>query len=463
MTQHKLMIGCEEWCALPALDVPAIQAKVDSGANISAIHTFNVCTFFQDNKEYVTFYIYPLRGTRKIKIACNAELYGRKDVKSSNGIVEKRLVILTPVKLGKYVWNIELTLTNRDAMGYRMLLGREAMRDHVLVDPNRSFLTEKLEDIALSKLYSKPMLVSKPSLNIVLLASNPHLYSNKKIMEAGLVCGHNMRFLNIRDCYIHIKASVPTIYYRGGEEISNIDAVIPRLRPALTFYGCALLRQFRALGAFCLNDDSAIVDSRNKLKCLQILAEKGIDMPVTTFASSLRSSKHLISIVGGTPLIVKVLEGTQGRGVVLVENHKAAESVISAFKSTKTNVLVQEFIKEAYGKDIRCFVVDGKVVASMQREATDGDFRANLHLGGVGFAIKLTKQERKMAVNAAKIIGLKVAGVDMIRSNTGPKVLEVNSSPGLEGIERVVKINIAQTMIECVEKYIYGSENKFIS
>ncbi len=455
MPQNKLIIGREEWCSLPELGLPAIKAKVDSGARTSALHAFNVYTYKEEEKEYVKFEIHPIQGNRKIVKSCKAELSGRRAIKSSNGVVEKRLFIITTVKIGEEVWEIELTLTNRDSMGYRMLLGREAMRNKILVDPDNSFLLNKLDDNTISKIYCNSLSRGN-SLNLVLLASNPQLYSNQRIMEAAIARGHNIEFISVSNCYINIKANVPVIYYRGGKELKNVDAVIPRLKPSMTFYGCALTKQFKALGAFCLNDAASISNSRDKLRCLQILANKGLDMPITSFANSPADSKHLIKMVGGPPLIVKLLEGTQGKGVVLAETHKAAESVISAFKSVKANILVQEFIKEAKGKDIRCFVIDGKVIGSMQREALDDDFRANLHLGGTASAIKLTKQEKKIAISAAKIMDLKVAGIDIIRSNSGPKILEVNSSPGLQGIEGVTKKDIAGLMIECIEQHIFG-------
>lgn len=295
-------------------------------------------------------------------------------------------------------------------------------------------------------------------MNIIVLASNPELYSNKRLMEAGKKRGHTMLFVNIRECYMNISSEHPTLHIRGKKPLENIDAVIPRIKPSVTFYGMAVLRQFDTMGAYCLNHSTAIAKSRDKLRSLQLLSRDRIPMPKTGFADSPLDTKDLIKLVGGAPLIIKLLEGTQGKGVVLADTNKAAESVINAFKSLKANILVQEFVKEANGKDIRCFVVGNKVVASMQRQAEEGEFRSNLHCGGKASPIKITSEERQIALKAAKSMGLRVAGVDIIRAHDGPKVLEINSSPGLEGIEACSKIDIADLMIQHIENSL---KNRF--
>ena len=290
-------------------------------------------------------------------------------------------------------------------------------------------------------------------MRIAVLASDPSLYSNKRLMEAGAARGHEMTFIAIGNCYMDITAQKPEIHYRGGEILKPFDAVIPRVRPAITFYGMAVLRQFELQKAYCLNGPIAIGRAQDKLRTLQLLCSKNIEIPRTGFAHSPLDTKDMIKIVGGAPLVVKLLEGTQGRGVVLAETNKAAESVINAFKSLKADIMVQEFIAEAKGADLRCFVIGDKVVASMERRAAKGEFRANIHLGGTGHKVKITPQERKIAVASAKAVGLKVAGVDIIRSSTGPKVLEINSSPGLEGVEGTTGKDIAGLMIEHIEKH----------
>lgn len=291
-------------------------------------------------------------------------------------------------------------------------------------------------------------------MKIAVLASNPDLYSNKRIMEAGIERGHEMRFINISNCYMDITANKPEIHYRGGEILKKFDAVIPRVRPALTFYGTAVLRQFEMQGAYCLNGPVSIARAQDKLRTMQLMCSEDVDIPRTGFAHSPLDTKDLIKTVGGAPVVIKLLEGTQGKGVVLAETEKAAESVINAFKSLKANILVQEFIKESAGVDLRCFVIGGKVVASMERRAAKGEFRANIHLGGTGHKVKITPQERKLAVAAAKVVGLRVSGVDMIRAKDGPKVLEVNSSPGLEGVEHATGKDIAALMIEHIEEQV---------
>ena len=449
----KLIVGSEEWCSFSTLNIPAIKARVDSGAKTSALHAVNISPFEKDGEKWVKFDVNPLQNNGKTIIHCEAKVVDKRIVKSSSGSRESRYVIKTSFVLGDTSWDIELTLTNRDSMGYRMLLGREAMGGRILVDPEKHFLhgqptTEKLDEY-----YNKPK-ESKSGLRIGLLASNPELYSNKRIIEAGELRGHEMHFLNLKYCYMKLDANQPEIHYRGGRVLNDFDAVIPRIRPSMTYYGCALTRHFESLKVYSLNSAAAIAQSRDKLFSLQLLLNHGIDIPTTGFANSPLDTNDLIKMVGGSPLIVKLLEGTQGKGVVLAETKKAAESVINAFKSLNANILVQEFIKEANGKDIRCFVVDGKVVAAIQREAVPGEFRANIHLGGTASIIKVTPEEKRIAIRAAKAMNLKVAGVDIIRSAKGPLLLEVNSSPGLEGIEGATNKDIASEMIKAIEKQV---------
>ena len=447
----KLNIGAEEWCTLSNLRIPAIVARIDSGAKTSAIHAFNIHPYKKEKTLWVSFEVHPLRENRRTVVRCDAEVIDRREVKNSSGSVEKRYVINTQLFLGKLKWEIELTLANRDAMGYRMLLGREAMKNKITIDPSESFLLGTQSEDDVKKKYVK--IKTAPSgLKIGLLASNPSLYSNERLLAAGEERGHQMTFLNITQCFMKLDAEDPEVHNRGGKIIHGLDAVIPRIRPSLTFYGAALTRHFESLGVYSLNRSQAITQSRDKLFSLQLLLKNGLDIPTTGFANSPIDTESLIDMVGGAPLIIKLLEGTQGTGVVLAETKKAAESVINAFKSIKANLLVQEFIKEAGNKDIRCFVVNGKVVASIMRKAAPGEFRANVHRGATTNCIKITAEERKMAIKAVKVLELDVAGVDIIRSNKGPLLLEVNSSPGLEGIEAATGKDIAREVIISIEK-----------
>lgn len=454
MSQNKLLVGAEEWCRFPDLAIPAVKARVDSGAKTSSLHAINIQSFKRSGMPWVRFDVCPIQNNRKTVVQCEAPVHDRRKVKSSSGTSETRYVIKTTLGIGDSSWEVEVTLTNRDAMGYRMLLGREAMAGRIYVDPEESFLAGDISEDELKELYQTKK-SPKSGLKIGLLASNPNLYSNRRIIEAGEQHGHEMVFLNIKHCYMKMDAEAPEVHYRGGSVLNDLDAVIPRIRPSMTFYGCALTRQFESMGVYALNTAEAITQSRDKLHSLQRLFESDIDIPITGFANSPLETDDLINMVGGAPLIVKLLEGTQGKGVVLAETKKAAESVINAFKSLKADILVQEFIKEAQGKDIRCFVVDGKVVSAIQREAEPGEFRANIHQGGTASVIKPTAEEKRIAIRAAKCMGLSVAGVDIIRSAKGPLLLEVNSSPGLEGIEGATGMDIAGMMLNAIEKKLH--------
>ncbi len=450
-TENKIIVGSEEWCKLPQLGIPALKCRIDSGARTSSLHAFNIQPFHRDGNPWIAFEVHPIQADRRTSVHCESEVSDRRTVKSSNGLSERRYVIRSAISLGGTEWDIEITLTNRISMGYRMLIGREAMKGRMLVDPEACCQLGEPNKEELMRLY-RSLESKNEGLNIALLATNPDLYSNRRLMEAGEERGHRMRFLSINQCYIRLDAHTPEIHYRGGRLLNDLHAVIPRIRPSATFYGCALTRQFESLGVYTLNRSSAISQSRDKLFSLQLLLQGGLNIPVTGFANSPHDTEDLIEMVGGAPLIVKLLEGTQGRGVVLAETRKASDSVINAFKSLRANLLVQEFIKEAKGRDLRLLVIDGKVVAAMQREAAPGEFRANIHRGGSAAAVKPTKEERRMAIKAARVLGLKVAGVDIIRSERGPLLLEVNSSPGLEGIETATGKDIADLMIEAIER-----------
>lgn len=298
-------------------------------------------------------------------------------------------------------------------------------------------------------------------MKICILSRNPQLYSTCRLLEAGRARGHDISVIDTLQCYMEVTQEEPSVWYQG-QKLQPFDAVIPRIGASVTSYGLAVIRQFEMQGTYCLTESIALGRSRDKLRALQLLSRKGIGMPATAFAYYTDSTRDLINRVGGVPVVVKLLEGTQGRGVVLAETQKAAESVIDAFCELKALFLVQEFIREAAGADVRCLVVGNKVVAAIKRTAPEGEFRSNLHCGGIATLTKLSKAEATTAVRAARILGLRVAGVDILRSNRGPLVMEVNSSPGLEGVETATGKDIAGRIIDYIERHAAkkGTSNK---
>jgi ribosomal protein S6--L-glutamate ligase len=296
--------------------------------------------------------------------------------------------------------------------------------------------------------------------NLLILSRNSALYSTDALVQAAIARGHSVRVVDYLRCYMNITSSKPRIYLEGEE--LRADAIIPRIAVQHTSYGNAVVRQFEMMGVLTLNDSVAISRSRDKLRSLQLLAKKGVGLPVTGFAHSIDATNELISMCGGAPLVVKLLQGTQGMGVVLAETKKAAESVIEAFKEVRADILVQEYIAESKGADIRCIVLGKKVIAAMERQGIDGEFRSNLHRGGKAKKISITPEERKTAIKAAKIMGLNLAGVDLLRSARGPLVIEVNSSPGLEGIENATNKNCADAIIQFLENSLKEKKTKSI-
>lgn len=290
-------------------------------------------------------------------------------------------------------------------------------------------------------------------MNIAILATNYGLYSHQRLLAEGKQAGHKIKIINPLYCYMNVVASFPKVHYRGGALLPLFDAVIPRIGASNTFYGTAVLRHMETMGMYAVNESLAIARSRDKFRSLQLLARKGIPMPLTSFAQSPDDTEDLIRMVGGAPLVIKLLEGTQGKGVVFADSQHSAISIINAFKEMKANILVQEYIKESHGMDIRCFVIGNKVVAAIKRQAKDGEFRSNVHQGGKALKVKLSPEERIIAIAAARTMGLKIAGVDLVRSNRGPLVLEINSSPGLEAIEKATQVNIAGKIIQYIEKH----------
>jgi ribosomal protein S6--L-glutamate ligase len=448
MTNHRFTLGWEEWVALPSLGLPALKAKVDTGARTSALHAVAIEPFGPADNPQVRFMIAPDPSDPSFEVTCSAKVVDRREVTSSNGEAELRYVISTEISMGDRRWPIELTLTNRETMAYRMLLGRTAISEDMVVAPYESFCQPKLDMSVYAGMPRRPS-VKRP-LRIALLTKEPDNYSSRRLIEAAEARGHVIEAIDTSRCYMKIDAVRPEVHY-DGRALARYDAIIPRIGSSVTFYGMAVLRQFQTMGAYTLNTADAIGRSRDKLLAHQILAAAGVHMPVTAFASSPKDTKDLIKIVGEAPLVVKLLSSTQGKGVVLAETRKAAESLVDAFRNLQTNFLVQEFVHEAKGSDIRAFVCGGKVVGAMKRQASGDEFRSNLHRGGTAVAFRLSAQEKTVALRATRAMGLDVAGVDILPSDSGPKVLEVNSSPGLEGIEGATGKDVADRMIGVLE------------
>ncbi len=434
---------------MPKLGLPAIKAKIDTGARTSALHAFSIETFGPEHQPKVRFGVHPVEGREDIEVYCTAKVMDRRQVISSNGQSEMRYIIQTPVRIGDREWTIEISLSNRETMAHRMLLGRTALEaQEVLVEP---WIEYKQQHLSFDVYKAKPdhLVVQRP-LRIALLTMEPENYSNRRMIEAAESRDHVIEPIRTARCYMNINTLASTVHCDGAA-LPYFDAVIPRIGSSITAYGTAVVRQFEMTGAFCLNSATAISNSRDKLLAHQLMAMSRLPMPVTAFASSPHDTDDLIEMVGGPPLIVKLLYSSQGKGVVLAENKKSAQSVIDAFRNAEANFLVQQFVADAAGQDIRCIVLDGKVIASMRRQAPSDDFRANLHKGGSAHEVKITSEERKLAVKASRIMGLKFAGVDILRSEKGPLLLEVNSSPGLEGIEKTTRVDIAGHLMDFIE------------
>jgi len=337
-------------------------------------------------------------------------------------------------------------------MDHRMLLGRSAIPERSAVHPGLNF-QQPILSYAIYRKKQRRKSIPKRPLRIGILTQAPDNYSNTRMIEAAEARGHVVDCIYTSRCYMSINTHKPEVYY-DGKPLPRYDAIIPRIGSSITFYGMAVVRQFEAMGVYCLNNAAPIGESRDKLLAHQVLSRHGLGMPTTAFAKSSHDTTGILDLVGGAPVVVKLLESTQGKGVVLADSRPGASAIIDAFRGLNAHFLVQEFVKEANGSDLRCFVVDGKVVGAMIRTAADGDFRSNVHQGGTVKKVRLTKDERRSAIKAARILKLNVAGVDILRSKDGPKILEVNSSPGLQGIEQATGKDIAGEIISCIENNV---------
>lgn len=444
------VLGWEEWASLDELGLPALKVKVDTGAKTSALHAFAIEPFGEGHRR-VRFGVHPVPGRDDIEVFCTGNIADRRQFTSSNGETEWRYVIGTRLRIGGREWPIEISLTNRRAMSYRMLLGRQAMPQDTIISPVLSCQQGTLDYELYESLLLRPMV--RRTMRVALLTREPESYSSQRLKDAAEARGHTVDVIDTARCYLSINTTASAIHL-DGRALPFYDAVIPRIGSSITRYGMSVVRQFEMVGSYCLNRAASIGISRDKLLAHQTLAQHRIPMPMTAFAHSSKDSQKLIDLVGGPPMVMKLLASTQGRGVVLAQTETAAESLISAFRVLDADFLVQDFVEESAGSDIRCLVVGDKVVATMQRRAANGDFRANLHMGGQAEAVKLTRDERLIAVKAVLAMGLDVAGVDLLRADDGIKVLEVNSSPGLEGIEGLSGRDVAGLIIDHIENHV---------
>lgn len=396
------------------------------------------------NDLHVRYNIHPLQHNLSVRVRGESLVADRIRINNT-----RCYVINTQLQLGEQTKVVSIALVTHDINDYRFNVSADAVGGY-LVDLQRKCLLGKKKPQELKDTYGN-FSSHKPRLKIGILATNKNLYSHERIIEAAEQRGHDIRFYNIEQCFFKLDAAQPEIRY-AGVLLNELDAIIPRIRPALTFYGCALTRQFESMGVFSLNSASAISRARDKLESLQIMQKNGLAIPRSAFSSSPTHNQQLIEAVDGSPLIIKLLSGTQGQGVVLTDTYRSTESVIEAFQTSKTPILIQKFIRESNGRDIRAFVIDGHVIAAMERIAAEGEFRANVHKGASVRRVVLSEEERLLAIQAAKSFGLHVAGVDIIHSKNGPMVLEVNSSPGLRGIEETTDKDIAKAMIKAIEK-----------
>ncbi|MFI4937323.1 MAG: RimK family alpha-L-glutamate ligase [Candidatus Berkiellales bacterium] len=437
---HPIQIGWEEWVALPELKLPAIQAKVDTGAKTSALHAFMVEKIIEDDNVKVRFGIHPIPDRPEIEVFCTAHLVDEREVTSSNGQTELRYVIRTMVQFGKQKWPIEITLTDRETMAYRMLIGRSAMEGKLLVVPGESFILGTPSATVYDHIAAKRQ---KRRLNLCILSRSRSNYSTDRLATVAENHGHKVEVVNTTRCYVDIGSTTPTLHYQG-KLLPHFDAVIPRIGPSITFYGVAILRQFESLGIFCLNHSSAIANTRDRLFAHQLLGRAGVAMPTTAFAHYPGDIKDMIKIVGGAPLVIKLL-GAGSKEVVLAETNKAAAAVMQAFRGLEANFIAQEYVKEHGAKDIRCIVLGNKVIAAVAKGPDKPLSKA--------IPIKLSSPESKLAVRAARILGLKFAEVNLLRTKEGPRVIDVDPSASLRLIERISNCDIASLVVEYIETH----------
>lgn len=459
----KVEVGRTELVSLVEYELSSIPSKIDTGAYLSSIHTTDIHETIDENGNKV-LQVYLLGGHPGVEKGKSFSFssYDRVLVENSFGHRERRYVIELKVRLRGKTCTSTFTLSDRSTKAFPILIGRKLLNGRFVVDTTQAAI-ERSEARVIAKNNAQSPAVNKAkiSLKIAILSNGPGNYSTKRLKQEFEQRGHAVKVIKYKDCYASIESSKPEVRYQG-RVLSGYDAVVPRIASSMTRYGTAILRQFEMQGVYTTTSSIAIARSRDKLRSLQVLARTGVGIPKTVFTRNSRDIDGMLDEIGDLPVIIKLARGTHGNGVVLAETKKAAKSVMQAFyvmDDDGTNILLQEFVKESAGEDIRVFIVDGKVVASMKRKGLDDDFRSNLHQGGQGEMVTLKVSEKRIAQKAAKAMGLSICGVDIMRSKHGPLVLEVNSSPGF-GIEKVTGINIGSKIVEYVENNAQRTRKK---
>lgn len=442
-------IGWEEWVSLPELKLPAIKAKVDTGARTSALHAFMVEKIEEDGDTKVHFGIHPIPDRPEIEVYCKAHLVSEREVTSSNGQTELRYVIRTMAQFGKKKWPIEITLTDRETMAYRMLIGRSAMEGKLTVIPAQSFMLGALHHSEYDPIVPKR---KKRKLKICLLSRSRSIYTTERLAAVAESRGHKVEVINTTRCYVDISSHKPAIHYQG-HSLPRYDALFAHIHPSQTYYGVAILRQFESLGTFCVNSASGIANASDRLYSHQLLGRAGVTMPTTAFAHYPGDTKDMIKIVGGAPLVIKLLEGQQGKGAVLAQTNKAAEAVIQAFRGLKANFIAQEYIHESKTKDVVCVVLGNKIITAIEKETSTLELLDDDIVPKKSRIIEITPIERKMAVRAVRVLGLKFAVVNFIRTKNGPRIIDVNCSPSFKKIEKISGIDLGALIIDYIEHH----------
>lgn len=455
--QARIIVGGEEWCALPELDIPAIKARVDSGAKTSSLHAFNIHSFERDGETWVRFEVHPLQSDRQTTISCEARVIDQRLVKSSSGAGQKRYVVRTPMQYGGQRWDIELTLTNRDSMGYRMLLGREAMNGRILVDPSASLVGGTLTTSQITRLYQHQIQPAS-GLLIGLLGSYPTQSSQRIIRDAAEARGHEIRIYDIRECSLSSSSGRLLTYYRGELLQERPDAIIPRIAASMSHYGCTLLRQFENMGSLCLNRSDALRHAHESLRVIQLLEQAGLPMPVTTLIDNPSDIERLMALGNDTPMVIQLLDGTRTKQW-LVQTREVARARLAALAARRGCLLVRQFHPETRGRAVRMLVMGRRVICAIERPYVFSSVTGLATIDTRTCTTRINHEERQLALKAARATGLTVASVDMLRTEQGPRLLMVNATPSLHEMQRACEQggnhkNLAEELILLIEKQL---------